>query len=85
LDCGGSFISLWRRRFESERLAGLFARHKGRSRYKLTEPLEARVLTWTAKRKPADGSTQWSSRKLAQALGGGISHMTASRIWANMV
>jgi len=82
LDCADSYISRWNQRFESERLAGLFARHKGRSRYKLTEPLEARVLAWTTKRKPADGSTHWSSRKLAAELGGGISHMTVSRIWA---
>jgi len=40
------------------------------------------VLSWTTKRKPADGSTQWSSRKLAAELGGGISHMTVARIWA---
>jgi transposase len=82
LDCGDSYISRWNQRFERERLAGLFARHKGRSRYKLTDPLEARVLAWTTRRKPADGSTQWSSRRLADELGGGISHMTISRIWA---
>jgi hypothetical protein len=28
------------------------------------------VLAWTTKRKPADGSTHWSSRKLAAELGG---------------
>lgn len=39
------------------------------------------MLAWTTKRKPADGSTHWSSRKLADELGG-VSHMTISRIWA---
>ena len=82
LDCGDSYINRWRKRFDADRLAGLFARHAGRSRYKVTERLEARVLAWTTKRKPADGSTQWSSRKLAAELGGGISHMTVARIWA---
>jgi transposase len=82
LDCADSYISRWSKRFEAERLAGLFARHAGRERYKVTEQLEARVLAWTTKRKPADGSTQWSSRKLATELGGGISHMTVARIWA---
>lgn len=82
LDCADSYISRWSKRFEAERLAGLFARHAGRERYKVTEGLEARVLAWTTKRKPADGSTQWSSRKLAMELGGGISHMTVARIWA---
>jgi transposase len=48
----------------------------------VTARLEARVLAWTTRRKPADGSTQWSSRKLAAELGGGLSHMTVARIWA---
>ena len=82
LDCADSYISRWSQRFEAERLAGLFARHAGRERYKVTDRLEARVLAWTTKRKPADGSTHWSSRKLATELGGDISHMTVTRIWA---
>lgn len=82
LDCADSYISRWSKRFEAERLAGLFARHAGRERYKVTDRLEARVLAWTTKRQPADGSTHWSSRKLAAELGGDISHMTVSRIWA---
>jgi transposase len=82
LDCGDSYISRWSKRFEADRLAGLFARHSGRERYKVTERVEARVLAWTTKRQPADGSTHWSSRKLAAELGGDISHMTVTRIWA---
>lgn len=82
LDCSDSYISRWSKRFEAERLAGLFARYGGRARYKVDERLEARVLSWTTKRKPADGSTHWSSRKLAAELGGAISHMTIARIWA---
>jgi hypothetical protein len=31
-------------------------------------------------RKPADGSTHWSSRKLGFALG--IDHMRVARVWA---
>lgn len=82
LDCADSYISRWSKRFETDRLAGLFARHTGRQRYKVSDRVEARVLAWTTKRKPADGSTHWSSRKLAAELGGGISHMTIARIWA---
>ena len=82
LDCGDSYISRWSKRFEADRLAGLFSRHAGRERYKVTDQLEARVLARTTKRKPTDGSTHWSSRKLAAELGGGISHMTVARIWA---
>ena len=63
LDCGDSYISRWSKRFEVDRLAGLFARHGGRERYKVTDRVEARVLAWTTKRQPADASTHWSSRK----------------------
>src|SRR5450755_2430739 len=82
LDCSDSYIDRWSKRFAADRLAGLFARHAGRERYKVTDRIEARVLAWTTKKKPADGSTHWSSRKLAAELGGAISHMTVARIWA---
>jgi transposase len=41
--------------------------------------LEARILDWTVKRKPSDGSTHWSTRKLAAKLK--ISHMMVARVW----
>jgi transposase len=81
LDCSDSYIARWSKRFADDRLAGLFARHAGRERYKVTDRIEARVLARTTKHKPADGSTHWSSRKLAAELGD-ISHMTIARIWA---
>ena len=67
LDCHDRFIARWSQRFTGERLAGLFGRHAGRARYQVTDRLEAKA--------------HWSSRKLAEALGG-LSHMTVSRIWA---
>lgn len=81
LDCSDSYIARWSKRFVAERLAGLFARYAGRVRYKVTDRIEARVLARTTKHLPADGSTHWSSRKLAAELGH-ISHMTVARIWA---
>jgi len=81
LDCSDSYIDRWSKRFAADRLSGLFARHAGRERYKVTERIEAKVLAWTTKRKPADGSTHWSSRKLAAELGD-VSHMSIARIWA---
>src|SRR5512143_1176674 len=81
LDCSDSYISRWSKRFEVDRLAGLFARHAGRERYKVTDRVEARVLAWTTKRKRAGGSRHWSSRKLAAELGGGISLMAVTCIW----
>src|SRR5499433_2047298 len=47
---------------------------------KRTPALEARILDWTLKRKPTDGSTHWSTRKLGLALS--ISHMMVARVWA---
>ena len=41
LDCSDSYIDRWSKRFESDRLTGLFARHAGRERYKVTERLAA--------------------------------------------
>jgi transposase len=46
-----------------------------------SERQEARILKWTTQRKPEDGSTHWSSRKLSVALGD-VSHMTIARVWA---
>lgn len=82
LGCSDSYIARWSKRFAAERLAGLYARHAGRERYKVTDRLEKRVLNWTTQHRPSDGSRHWSSRKLAAELGGTISHMTVARIWA---
>jgi transposase len=78
LGCNPNYISRWKGRFEAERLAGLYSHYRGRAVEKRTPALEARILEWT--RRPApDGSTHWSSRKLAQHLG--ISHMMVARVW----
>src|ERR1700724_4648683 len=82
LDCSDSYIDRWSKRFAADRLAGLFARHAGRERYKVTDRIEARVLARTTKYTPADGSTHWSSRNLATELRGDIAHMTDARLCA---
>jgi transposase len=78
LSCNDAFIDRWSKRFREERLAGLFSRHAGRQASTLSPGLEARILEWTVKRKPA-GSTHWSTRKLAGRLG--VSHMMVARVW----
>jgi transposase len=78
LACNDAFIDRWSKRFAEERLAGLFSRHAGQAASTLTPKLEARILEWTVKRKPA-GCTHWSTRKLAEQLG--ISHMMVARVW----
>lgn len=79
LGCDSRFIATWKSRFVEERLAGLYGRHPGRAPRRNLPRLEARVLDYTLKRKPRDGSTHWSSRKLAAELG--ISFMDVQRIW----
>src|SRR5690349_12906604 len=80
LPCSRGFINSWSKRFAAERVAGLYSRHRGQAATVLTARLEARILEWTSTKRPADGSTHWSTRKLAQALG--VSHMMVSRVWA---
>src|SRR2546428_11113008 len=78
LGCNRNYISRWKGRFEAERLAGLYSHHRGRAVEKRTPALEARILEWTRRPVP-DGSTHWSSRRLARHLG--ISHMMVARVW----
>jgi len=46
-----------------------------------SERQESRILKWTIQKKPSDGSTHWSQRKLAEELGD-VSHMRVARVWA---
>lgn len=78
LGCSTRFIRLWPKRFVPQRLAGLYSRHEGRAPHKRTAQLEARILAKT-RQKPRDGSTHWSTRKLAAELG--VSHMMVARVW----
>jgi transposase len=80
LACNRSYISRWKERFLSDRLAGLYSRNLGRAVEKDTPKVAAKILEWTQKRKPADGSTHWSTRKLAKELG--VNHMMVARVWA---
>ena len=79
LPCTPDFISRWKSRFEQERLAGLYARHRGSEPAEDAAKVEARILARTQK-SPPDGSTHWSTRKLGDALG--VSHMMVKRVWA---
>lgn len=79
LDCSRGFVASWSKRFSEQRLAGLYSRHRGQAATRLTPQLEARILDATRKR-PSDGTTHWSSRRLAAKLG--VSHMMVARVWA---
>ncbi len=79
LDTTAPTISRWRRRFVKQRMAGLLEiRHPGQKPWVITPALQAKVLEAT-RRKPSDGSTHWSCRKLAKHLH--ISKDTVQRIW----
>jgi transposase len=71
-------MARWKRRFEQEGIAGLDPRHKGSTVRQATPSVQARVLRKTTQR-PGDGSTHWTGRKLAAALG--LSKSTVQRIW----
>lgn len=71
-------IARWKRRFEEQGLAGLDPRHRGSEPRAATPAVQARVLRKTTQR-PDDGSTHWTCRKMAAALG--LSKSTVQRIW----
>jgi transposase len=79
LDCNPNYVSRWKERFLKHGLSGLYSRYRGRRVQTRTPGLEARILDWT-RRKPTDGSTHWSTRKLAKQLG--INHMMVARVWS---
>ena len=80
LGCDDGFISRWTRAYAASGLAGLVSHHPGRAPVRPVAKLEARVLERTLKTKPRDGSTHWSSRKLADELGD-VSFSAVQRIW----
>jgi len=71
-------IIRWKERFLAAGMDGLDTSHPGQQPYRLTTKLRAKVLNATRK-KPSDGSTHWSCRKLAKFLG--ISKDLVHRIW----
>jgi transposase len=78
LGCSDRYISLWKERFQQERLSGLDSRYRGAKHRRRTAEIEARILEVT-RRGPTDGSTHWSSYRLAKEVG--VSQSTVSRVW----
>ena len=71
-------IARWKARFKKAGMAGLEPQHQGSKPRTVTPVVQAKVLRRTTQ-PPADGSTHWSCRKLAAAVGLGKS--TIQRIW----
>lgn len=78
LACYRDYINRWRRRFLAKRLDGLQSRHRVPDPTVLTPEMEARILDKTRQRPP-DGSTHWSTRKLARLLK--INHNHVATAW----
>jgi transposase len=78
LPCYRDYINRWRRRFLAKRLDGLRSRHRMPEPTVLTPEMEARILEKTRQRPP-DGSTHWSTRKLARVLG--LNHNHVATAW----
>jgi transposase len=71
-------ISRWKQRFMEEGLEGLDTYHPGQQAAVLTPALRAKILAAT-RRKPKDGSSHWSCRKLAAAVQ--VSKDMVQRVW----
>jgi transposase len=74
-------ISRWKQRFEQNGLDGLDPRHKGSRPSVADAAVQARIARKT-QQKPTDGSTHWTCRKMAAALG--LSKSTVQRVWTQM-
>lgn len=75
-------VRAWRRRFAEHGVAGVGVIASGRGRKSwLPEGTVAEVVRVTQQELPADGSTHWTTRSLAERLGTGKD--TVARIWRN--
>jgi len=72
-------ISRWRQRFAQQGIAGLEPQHQGSQPRVADAQVQARIARKT-QQKPPDGSTHWSCRKMAEAIG--VSKSTVQRVWA---
>ena len=78
LACTDRSINTWKQRFLAQRLPGLASRYRGRKTDPQTAPTQARILE-AMRHPPRDGTTHWSTRRLARRLG--ISHSAIARTW----
>ncbi|MCG8468381.1 MAG: IS630 family transposase [Gemmatimonadetes bacterium] len=73
-------VSKWRERFRTQGLMGLYdERRPGKPRSIEDDEIMA-LITKTLETEPADGSTHWSCRSMADATG--LSKSTVHRVWS---
>ena len=79
-DTTDTSVRAWRRRFEAEGIAGVGRIAKGRGRRSwLPAGTVAEVVRVTQNELPDDGSTHWTTRRLAERFG--IGKDSVARIW----
>src|SRR5262245_22124859 len=75
-------VRRWRRRFTESGPEGVGVIAKGRGRKSSLPPgTVAEVLRLSLQERPADGSTQWTTRTMAARVG--VGKDTVARIWAD--
>jgi len=76
-------VGLWRRRYKTERMAGIVkdhprgANHGGKKTID-QERLRRKIIRKTTREKP-EGATHWSTRTMAKAVG--TTHSFVNRVW----
>ena len=79
-DTTDTSVRAWRRRFETDGIAGVGRIAKGRGRRSwLAAGTVAEVVRVTQTELPDDGSTHWTTRRLAERVG--IGKDSVARIW----
>jgi transposase len=76
--CYRDYINRWRKRFVADGVPGLHSRYHRRPPTVLTPAMQARIMEKT-RQAPPDGSTHWSTRKLARLLK--INHNHVGHAW----
>ena len=78
VSCTDRSINTWKQRFLGQRLPGLASRYRGRAPHPKSAQTQARILA-AMRHPPRDGTTHWSTRRLARHLG--TSHSAIARTW----
>jgi transposase len=81
MDTSAPTILRWKQRFKEDGMSGLEARHIGSRPRVADATLQARIARRT-RQAPPDGSTHWSCRRMAMALG--VSKNTVQRVWTQL-
>ena len=77
--CNATTVGKWRTRFAAKRLEGLMDEPRPGQSRKITDEVVERVIVTTLEESPPDGSTQWSTRSMADRVG--LNQTAISRIW----